>query len=195
MRLATGSIFLSNFTCQHLTDKLSKFTAMLFVSREELSAHFISNGNRFTNSEGMKITWLEEWGVFTLFGFYRKDQGGPSHFGSIKMCISTSEESLDDFIKGFEIRKIEDIYKLGYKNSWMRYLNGYAEIGVAPRELEATLTFRLYKSRTLISSLDLHFYDEASKHLTLPEDFLKYISENERPLQAAVENRYKVSRR
>jgi hypothetical protein len=162
---------------------------MLFVPREELSAHFTYNGNRFSNSEGMKITWLEEWGVSTLLSFYGREEV-PFH-----MCISTSEESLDDFIKGFGIQKIDDIDHLGYTNSWMRYLNGCAEIDVTSIELEATLTFRLYKSRTLISSLDLHFYDEASKHLTLPEDFLKYILENEQPLQAANENRYKVSRR
>lgn len=95
----------------------------------------------------------------------------------------------------FKIQKIEGIDQLAYTNSWMRYLNGHAEISATPMELEATITFRLYKSRTLISSLDLHFYDATSKHLTLPEDFLKYIFENERPLQVANENRYKVSRR
>jgi hypothetical protein len=107
------------------------------------------------------------------------------------MSITTLEESLDDFIEGFKIQKIEDIDQLGYTNSWMRYLNGHAEIDATPMELEATITFRLYKSRTLISSLELHFYDEASKHLTLPEDFLKYISQNERSLQTANEYRYK----
>jgi hypothetical protein len=167
---------------------------MLFVPREELSAHFTRNGSRFTNSESMKITWSEEWGVFTLLSFYRGEVGS-FHMAPIEMCISTSEESLDDFIEGFKIQNIENLDQLGYTNSWMRYLNGHAEISATPMELEATITFRLYKSRTLISSLDLHFYDETSKHLTLPEDFLKYISENERPLQAANENRYRVGRR
>lgn len=142
----------------------------------------------------MEITWSEEWGVFTRLSFYLRENGH-FHEAPIEMSISTEEESLDDFIEGFKIQKIENINQLGYTNSWMRYLNGYAEISATPMELEATITFRLYKSRTLISSLDLHFYDERSKHLTLPEDFLKYISENERPLQAANENRYRVSRR
>lgn len=165
---------------------------MLLVPREELSAYFISNGSRFINSEGMEITWSEEWGVFTGLSFYRREKGS-FHEAPIEMSISTSEESLDDFIEGFKIQKIEDIDRLGYTNSWMRYLNGYAEISATPMELEATITFRLYKSRTLISSLDLHFYDETSKHLTLPEDFLKYFFENERRLEVANENRYKIS--
>jgi hypothetical protein len=167
---------------------------MLSVPREELSSHFISNGTRFTNSEGMEITWSEEWGVSTHLSFYRTEQGR-FHEAPIEMSISTSEEGLDDFIEGFKIEKIENINQLGYTNSWMRYLNGHAEINVTPMELESTITFRLYKSRTLISSLDLHFYDERPNHLTLPEDFLKYIFENERLLQAANENRYRVSRK
>ena len=164
----------------------------MFVPRAELSANLISRGRRFINPEGMEIGLLEEWGVFTLLSFYGRDEGP---VGPVEMFISTSEESLDDFIEGFKIRTIEDVDQLGYTNSWMRYLNGHAEVSVTPMELEATITFRLYKSRTLISSLDLHFYDETSKHLTLPEDFLKYLSENERPLQAARENRFKVDRR
>jgi hypothetical protein len=167
---------------------------MLFVTQEELSAHFIRNGRRFTNSKAMEIAWSEEWGVFTLLGFYTREKA-PFHEAPIEMSISTSEESLDDFIEGFKIQKIEEIGQLGYTNSWMRYLNGYAEVSATPMELEATITFRLYKSRTLISSLDLHFYDEISKHLTHPEDFLKYIFENERPLQTANENRYRVGKR
>jgi len=167
---------------------------MLLLPREKLSAHFTRNGNISINSEGMEIRWSEEWGVLTLLSFYGRDEG-PFHVAPIEMSISTSEESLDDFIEGFKIQKIEDIDQLGYTNSWMRYLNGQAEISATPMELEATITFRLYKSRTIISSLELHFYDETSKHLTLPEDFLKYIFENERSLQAAIENRYKVGRR
>lgn len=167
---------------------------MHFVSRKELSAHFIDNGSGVANSEGMEITWSEEWGVYTLLSFYARDEG-PFHMAPIEMSISTSEESLDDFIEGFKIQRIEDIDRLGYTDSWMRYLNGHAGISATPMELEATITFRLYKSRTLISSLDLHFYDETSKHLTLPVDFLKYISQNERSLEAANENRYKVGRR
>jgi hypothetical protein len=34
---------------------------MLFVSPEALSTHFIRKGNRFTNAEGMEITWSDNW--------------------------------------------------------------------------------------------------------------------------------------
>ena len=77
---------------------------MLLVPRKELSAYFISNGSRFTNSEGMEISWSEEWGVFTGLSFYRREI---RHFHEtpIEMSISTSEESLDDSIEGFNIQR------------------------------------------------------------------------------------------
>ena len=56
----------------------------------------------------MKITWSEEWGVFTDLSFYRRDRGH-FHEAPIEMSISTSEESLDDFIEGFKIQKTDDI--------------------------------------------------------------------------------------
>ena len=76
----------------------------------------------------------------------------------------------------------------------MRYLNGNAMIHVTPFELEATLIFKIYKRKTIILSLDLHFYDELYEHLSLPEDFEEYIRKYDRRLQAAVDNRFKVNR-
>lgn len=74
----------------------------------------------------------------------------------------------------------------------MRYLNGEAEIAVCPFELEAELKFKIINRKTIIFSLDLHFYDEVYEHLTLPEDFEKYITSRQKALDLAAENRYRM---
>ena len=76
----------------------------------------------------------------------------------------------------------------------MRYLNGGAEISVTPCELEATLNFKINKRKTMIFSLELYFYDEVYEHLTIPEDFERYISSHANRLALAGENRYKMNR-
>ena len=62
---------------------------------------------------------------------------------------------------------------------------------VIQMEIEAPLNFRLHKMKTMVFSLELHFYDEVYKHLTLPEDFADYFSENETKLYVAVGNKFK----
>jgi len=74
------------------------------------------------------------------------------------------EDIVTEFIEGFKLKTTEAINDLDYTSAWMRYLNGDAEISVTPFELEATLTFRIIKRKTIIYSLDLHFYDEVYEH-------------------------------
>jgi hypothetical protein len=160
---------------------------MTFISRQELADYFFSRGNSLINSQGMQLRWYDKWGAFTSLAL--AEDIIPD---SYELSIITSEEGLDDFIEGFRIENTKDIDKLGYKQVWPRYLNGQAEIQVTPMELEAAFSFRIYKSRTAISSLDLHFYDECYQHLSLPEEFLKYFTDNQSRLFAAVANRYKM---
>ena len=161
---------------------------MPLISRDQLADYFGRRNNRFTNSLGMEIQWHETSGAYTSFTLPMPDVIPPPY----EIQIITTEEGLDDFIEGFRIEDTKDIDKLGYNNSWIRYLNGQAEVEVAAMELEAAFSFRIYKSRTTITSLDLHFYDECYHHLTLPEEFLKYLNDNEGRLFAAMANRYKL---
>ena len=92
--------------------------------------------------------------------------------------ISTEWGCPDHFIEQFKITTIKDSEALEYKNSWMRYLNGEAETWVSPFELEAELRFKIIKQKTIIFSLELHFYDEVYEPLTIPVDFEKYIDEH-----------------
>ena len=161
---------------------------MTNISVQDLLKYFQQRNNRFTNSEGMEMGWSEEWGMWTYLNHFSYDTG------PLQLDISTEEDELSDFINGFKLQRIEDIDRLHYTNAWMRYLNGGAEIIITPMELEAALKFKLVRSKTVIFSMDLHFYDEVTEHLTMPEDFEKYISENDRRLFAANENRYKVGR-
>jgi hypothetical protein len=127
--------------------------------------------------------------IWTYFSLCNHDHG------LLAINIRKEDDVVTEFIEGFKLNTIEDLNNLDYINSWMRYLNGNIEIGVTPFELEATITLRIIKRKTIIYSLDLHFYDEAYEHLTLPEDFERYISSHENRLQLAGENRYRMNRR
>lgn len=161
---------------------------MDYLSGKDLATFFERNNNRYTNSSGMQIGLSEQWGIWTLLNVSDHEES------DLAVHISTEEDSLQDFIVGFKIESLRDIDQLDYTSSWMRYLNGAAKITVNPLELEADISFKIVKSKTIIFSMDMHFYDEVYEHLTMPEDFQKYIVDHERRLWAANDNRYKVSK-
>ena len=162
---------------------------MNYLSEKDLSILFERNNNHYVNSAGMQIGLSQELGVWTFLNVsdYNK--------GPLRVSIGTEEDSLQDFIVGFKIECWRDIDQLDYTNSWMRYLNGAATIIINPMELEADISFRIVKSKTIIFSMDMHFYDEIYEHLTMPEDFQKYLVDHERRIEAASENQYRISRR
>lgn len=161
---------------------------MDYLSEKDLNTFFEQNNHHLVNSVGMQIGLSEERGVWTFLEVSNHEEG------ELAVSIATEEDSLQDFIVGFSITGWKDIYQLGYNNSWMRYLNGSATISINPLELEADILFRIFKSKTIIFSLDMHFYDEVYEHLTILEDFEKYIEDHNKRLWAANENRYRVSR-
>lgn len=158
------------------------------ISEQDVMTYFKTRNNRFRNAVGMELGLGKINDIWTEFNLCNYDHG------PIAIDISTEYDVPSEFIDGFKLKAIEDINQLGYTNSWMRYLNGHAEISVTPMELEATLKFKIVKRKTVIYSLDLHFYDEVYEHLTMPEDFENYLSTHERRLQAATDNRYKLDR-
>ena len=162
---------------------------MKMVLEQDLVSYFNLRANRFRNQAGMFFgmgQMNEIWTHFNLCNY---------HHGPLAIDISTENDCADEFISGFQLQSLEKLDTLEYNHSWMRYLNGDALISVTPIEFEATLVFKIVKRKTTIFSLDLHFYDEVYEHLTLPEDFEQYISNCDRRLQAAFENRYKMNRR
>ena len=161
---------------------------MKLISEQDLLSYFAARGNRFRNKVGMEFGNGQLDGIWTTFNLCDYNHG------PLAIDISTEGDRPAEFISDFRLESPEKIDTLGYNNSWMRYLNGGALISVTPLELEATLTFCIVKRKTIIFSLDLHFYDEVYEHLTLPEDFERYISQYDRRLQAAAENRFKVNR-
>lgn len=82
----------------------------------------------------------------------------------------------------------------GYNHLWMHYLNGQAVATVNPLWLEAEIELKIVRNKTVISSLDLHFYDEVYEHLTMLEDWERYVKEKTSWLQLAADNRYKWKR-
>ena len=158
------------------------------IGNEDLITFFEKRNNRFQNSGGMEFG-KADGNVLWTFLSLSNHKYGPNAFD-----ISTEGDRADEFIAGFKLNKIEDIDHLGYTESWMRYLNGEAEICITPLELEATLKFKISKRKTIIFSLELHFYDEVYEQLTTPEDFERYISCHENRLALAGENRHKMNR-
>jgi|GEM_PF-6229926 len=166
------------------------------VLPQDILKFFAKNNNRFMNSEGMEFGWSDEAGIWTYFTVSDYETSPLNDCeNSLKVSISTEEDDIAKFIEGFKLQKIEDIDHLDYTNSWMRYLNGYAEIVINPMELEADLSFKIYRWKTIVFSLDLHFYDEVNEHLTMLEDFEAYLAKNERKLQEVNNNRYRVKGR
>ena len=159
------------------------------ISQEDLFEYFKRRSNRFKNSKGMELGLTAGNEIWTYFSLCNHDHG------PLAISISTGEDIAAEFIEGFKLKTTESINDLDYTSAWMRYLNGNAEISVTPIELEATLTFRIIHRKTIIYSLDLHFYDEVYEHLTLAEDFERYISSHENRLQLAGDNRYKMNRK
>lgn len=156
---------------------------------EDLIRYLKDRNNRFKNSKGMEIGLTASDQLWTYLSLSNHNHG------PLAISISTEDDAADQFIDLYKLVSIEDINNLYYNNAWMRYLNGYAQIDVTPYELEATLSFRICKGKTVIYSLDLHYYDEAYEHLTLPEDFDRYITTHENRLFFAGENRYKMNRK
>lgn len=156
---------------------------MELISKNEVYRFLDRRNNRFFNLKGVEIICLDN-SLYTYLSIH-------DHYENFIISIGTEEESIEEFIEGFKIEALPQIDHLEYKHLWMRYLNSYADMHITPHELEATLTFRLHKGRTMVFSQELHFFDEVNQHLTLPEDFFRYISDNERKLNVASNNRYK----
>ena len=145
--------------------------------------------NRYKNPKGLEIGLTaggEVWSYISLCNHRR---------GPFAISFNAEDDDINGFIDNYKIALVGDIDKLEYNYIWMRYLNGLAEIELTPFELEATLHARLWKRKTIIYSLDLHFYDEVYEHLTLPEDFERYIDTHKNRLFHACENRYKLNKK
>lgn len=155
----------------------------------KLTAFLKQKNNRFKNEKGMEIGLTEGNELWTYFCLCNHD------FGPLAISISTDEDNVEDFIHLYKIQNLEDIYQLEYNNAWCRYLNGYAYIEATPFELEATLCFRICGRKTIVYSLELHYYDEVYEHLTMVQDFENYVTTRKNRLSFAGENRYKINRK
>ncbi len=159
-----------------------------YLSEDDLATFFRRNNNHQVNTAGMEIGYSEQWDVYANLEVCNYEHG------SFKVSIHTQEDTLRDFILGFQIKSRGDIDRLDYRHSWMRYLNQAAMIAYNPIDLQADICFRLFKSKTIIFSFDLHFYDEEYEHLTVPDEFIDYIGDNYSRLQEAGRNRHKLQR-
>lgn len=162
---------------------------MSSISKGELIEYFKSRKGRFSNSKGLELGLTARNEIWT---YSSQTNDNPD---ILPIDISTDEETFSEFIHHFKLKTVNDIDDLGYPNLWARYLNGYAEITINHLEIEAALNFRIVKRKTIIYSLELHFYDEMYEHLTIAEDFQRYMSTHENRLNMAAENRYRMNRK
>lgn len=154
------------------------------ISVEELAQYLSSKKSGYKTKNGLSI-YLIDKSVYTVYDFVVEEL-------EFSFNLISEEESLHEFIEGFKIKSIKNFEELGYKNSWIRYLNRKADMEVTQIELEeAILNFRLHGMKTMVLSASLHFYDEVYQHLTLPGDFISYFSKNKSKISTAMANRYK----
>lgn len=153
---------------------------MDYLTEDDLHLFFQRHRNKYITASGMKIGWTEKDGIWTHLVHQTYEQG------PWEVSIATEFDDPTTFATGFNLKSFQDLEKIDYTSSWIRYLNGAAEIIIMPIELEMAVSFRIYKYKTLIFCLEKHFYDEVNTHLTIPEDFEKYFDQNERLL-------YKIS--
>ena len=147
---------------------------MNYLSKQDLEIFFQRKNNRYVNTVGMEIGRNKKNGIWTYFVHRTYDQG------PWEVAITTEFDDLESFTTGFKLQSFQELDKLDYTSSWMRYLNGEAEIIITPSELEIPFTFRIHNYRTIIFSLEKHFYDEVGRHLIMPEDFEKYFHQNQK---------------
>lgn len=158
---------------------------------EDLDEYLTQRNNRLTTPFGLTIARNKDHGIWTSSFFPDVIPDTEIDEDSIQMSIHTEGDSEFDFIHYFNIKKPDDITNLSYTHSWMRYLNSQAEIVLEVFILEADLHFRIINYKTIIFSSSLHFYDEVHEHLTLREDFERYVRDRERTLQIALGHSHK----
>jgi hypothetical protein len=132
----------------------------------------------FTTESGLKIG-RSKWGIFTHADFPSEIFDFIAEEGFFKMSIHTEADSEWSFMEGFKLDSISQIPLLSHQHSWMRYLNGQAEITIDLISYEFELTFFIRNYKTIVYSPSLHFYDEVPDHLTTEEDFERYLTRHQ----------------
>ncbi len=154
------------------------------ISIDALQEYLSKQSKVFTTSNGLTIGQLEE-GIYSSYKYSDEEIG-------FEYELFTDFDGFCEFIEHYRLESLGKIKELGYRDIWIRYLNRESEIQVTQSDMqEGPLTFRLYKSKTMIYSRELHFYDEVNRHLTIPEDFFDYFLHNEKKLQVAMGNMYR----
>ena len=95
---------------------------MHYISENDLAVFFEKNNNRYINDAGMQMGYTEKDGVWTYLVHQTYDDG------PWEVCIATENDNLSSFSSGFKLKSFQDLDRLDYTNSWMRFLNGEAEI-------------------------------------------------------------------
>ena len=146
---------------------------MELLSDDDLATFFRKYDNHYVNEIGMQFGFSEENGIWTYLTHQTHDEG------PWEVSICTENDNLSSFATGFKLTSFQELDQLDYTSSWMRYLNGDAEIIIEPMELEIPVSFRIHHQKTIIFCLQKHFYDEEYRHLMYPRDFEEYFSQNE----------------
>ncbi len=160
------------------------FAIMDCISSDELGAFFQSHNNRYKGASGL-IYQLIKPRIYTSLESPLQEQ-------ALMYQISTTDCSLDTFISKFQITCLEQLDQLDYLQLWMRYLNSKAFVTAWTEDMDDcdALDFEIRHGTTRIYSASLHYYDEVSTHLTLPEDFAEYFERQEKMINHYMSNRF-----
>lgn len=163
------------------------------IAAPDLDSYFAKRKNNFTNDLGVHFIRNEN-GIFSYVGIPEASFDEDIHEHTFQIGIQTSGDTAEEFIILFRLEDQAAINTLSYHNSWIRYLNSSAEMIVNILYLKIDVCFLIRHQKTMIFSPELHFYDEVNTHLTLAEDFEKYLIKNRWKLETALERRSRDSR-
>lgn len=160
------------------------------ISSATIQNFFKNKSYPYVNETGMLFYHNKEGLVQTECNWYGI---GPVPFDvwEYDFRIIIESETPEEFTTHFALKQVSDIETLEPKQSWMLYLNGLAEMHVHPTVIEADFAFRIKGFQTMVQSLQLHFFDIVPEHLTVPEQFVEYFTENEKLISHFVAIRWK----
>lgn len=91
---------------------------------------------------------------------------------------------VEQLIEKAEIKTIGDLHSIRNSVCWLRYVQGCGYVSCMIEGLNnADICFRVpgmevrkgKPAMTMVYSMDMHYYNEVDKPLTLPEQFIEYI--------------------
>lgn len=151
----------------------------MYLSKEELIKELERKEKKFINQWGIEISLLAD-GIFSASKDLLNDEEKGIRLELVNECPSA-----DEFALWFQLKNADELDAISNSMLLTNYLAGRGSVYASVDKVEAELNFQIVKQKTTVQDLSRHFYDELYKCLSLPEQFVSYIEENDELLHKA----------